>query len=156
MTLSVTHIPDPRGTSLIENTRTLLPVVGEPINPFKDIYGLFTTLPDVNLKGVCMFSGHMALMGLLVLYWASLPLHPKKHDNRIKDVLSWFTGIMAIMETWIILAARINYSMDMIVAIYVAVGVWYTFDYWWKHRIASGKRACLHQLRTSYYEPIVK
>lgn len=84
--------------------------------------------------GDCIFSGHAAVGTLFSLYW--LFVRPSVQDGAFQLIRIgiWCTSLA---ETWAILANRSHYSIDVIVAIYVSVGVFFTFTYVWEKAVVE-------------------
>lgn len=53
------------------------------------------------------------------------------------------------------LASRAHYSMDMVVAVYMSVGVWFSFEYAWLRLITDPDRL-FYDLRHRHYFPLLQ
>lgn len=80
--------------------------------------------------GDCIFSGHAVVLTLFSLYYFW------KSDNedhcmlfRILKRCSWFVSLIGM---FLILANRSHYTVDILLAVYVSAGVWWSYAYWWK------------------------
>ncbi len=114
VSMSVTTLPDPRKTC-------------ERISA-----NVFTTVA-LHRCGDCMFSGHALMLTIACLYWMRLSSMP----GVVFSLLALAGGIAAIV------ANHTHYTVDVVVAVYTAVGVWFTVS----HVLAavgwSGKEAGL-------------
>lgn len=86
-----------------------------------------------------MFSGHTMLLVIMALMWTSHGFN--KTYSILLRVLSIFTAWFGVgVGIWAILANRSHYSVDVIVAVYVIVGLWYTYTYFWIKEIENKGR----------------
>ncbi len=74
---------------------------------------------------------------LFSLYW--LYAKPRKRDStfRLFQIIMWTT---AVAELWAIVANRSHYTVDVVVAIYTSIGVYYTFEYFFQNHIIFKNR----------------
>ncbi|KAF9314240.1 sphingomyelin synthase [Podila horticola] len=110
-TVAITSFPDPR----IGCQHT----VGE----------FFTTF-QLHRCGDCMFSGHTVIFVISALVWTSHGYH--RFPRRYRW-LAWlcmlFVWALCIGSAFIVIANRAHYTVDVLVAFYVAGGNWYTLTY---------------------------
>ncbi len=105
--------------------------------------------------GDCMFSGHTAFLTTLLLYWLTNREVPTRTSARL---IPLFTMLMLLFYwgmLWAIMANRTHYSMDMLVATYAVVGLWFTFDYWWELLVEEWNSSLFEEIRTKQYCPIL-
>lgn len=118
ITVALTSFPDPRlGCVRIEEN-------------------FFTTFA-VHRCGDCMFSGHATVGTLFALYWLSVV--PVKRDA-VYHLLRGVNWVAAAAEMLVIIANRAHYSVDVAVAIYTSIGVYFTFAYAWHIHITARSR----------------
>lgn len=107
LTVFLTSLPDPRmGCQRIESN-------------------FFTTIV-FHRCGDCIFSGHAVVGTLFSLYWAHV--RPRAR-NRIFKFMRFMVWSTTIAEFWAIIANRSHYTVDVAVAIYTSVGVFYSFSF---------------------------
>jgi len=76
--------------------------------------------------GDCMFSGHTSALAIFSLYWISQSSERFKHLVNVIRLMvcsSFFFGI------WAIIANRAHYTIDVLVAVYVCAGTWWSHAY---------------------------
>lgn len=114
---------------------------------------LVTSLPDPRLDcrgvtenffttfrlhrcGDCIFSGHTAVLVVMLLYWLS-------HEGPAARLTRYFrhaTLMFFLAGIWAILANRAHYTVDIVVAVYTSAGVWWSHAYFWQTLIAAKGR----------------
>ncbi|KAF9130082.1 sphingomyelin synthase [Mortierella sp. 14UC] len=121
-TVAITSFPDPRDGCMHS--------VGE----------FFTTFL-LHRCGDCMFSGHTVIFVISALVWTSHGYH------RFPKRFRWLAWICMLL-VWglcfgsaiIVIANRAHYTVDVMVAFYVAGGNWYIFTYLLDHYIEERGR----------------
>ncbi|KAI7830757.1 hypothetical protein BC939DRAFT_438982 [Gamsiella multidivaricata] len=110
-TVAITSFPDPRDGCIHS--------VGE----------FFTTF-TLHRCGDCMFSGHTIIFVISALVWTSHGYHRFPHRFRW---LAWicliFVWALCIGSAVIVLANRAHYTVDVLVAFYIAGGNFYIWTY---------------------------
>ncbi|KAG0210963.1 hypothetical protein BGX28_008671 [Mortierella sp. GBA30] len=110
-TIAITSFPDPRSGCVHS--------VGE-------FFSTFT----LHRCGDCMFSGHTVIFVISALVWTSHGYHRFPHRLRW---LAWicmiFVWCLCIGSAFIIIANRAHYTVDVLVAFYVAGGNFYLWTY---------------------------
>ncbi|KAF9113777.1 hypothetical protein BGX27_000811 [Mortierella sp. AM989] len=121
-TIAITSLPDPRDGCI----RSL---------------GEFFTTFTLHRCGDCMFSGHTVIFVISALVWSSHGYHRFPHRFRwlavIFLVLVW---CLCIGSAVIVIANRAHYSVDVLVAFYVAGGNFYIWTYILDHYIEEKGR----------------
>ena len=118
ITVALTSFPDPRmGCIKIE----------------ENFFSTFT----MHRCGDCMFSGHATVGTLFALYWFSVV--PVERFAAY-DVLRSVNWVGAAAEMLVIIANRAHYTVDVAVAIYTSIGVYFTFAYTWHLHITMHGR----------------
>lgn len=81
-----------------------------------------------------MFSGHAVVGTLFSLYWYYVK--PKSRDLIFKfsRLAAW---LAAAAEFFVIIANRSHYTVDVVVAVYISIGVWFTFNHFWDQTITK-------------------
>lgn len=84
-----------------------------------------------------MFSGHTVVLVLFGLYWYEVV--PSKRDGVYLAMRS-FLWSLTPLGLWTIIANRAHYTVDVVIAIYVSVGVWLGFTHFWDKGILQRQR----------------
>lgn len=105
--------------------------------------------------GDCMFSGHTAFLTIVILYWLTYKEVPSRVAARLIPLLTMFNALFYWGILWAIMANRTHYSMDMLVATYAVVGLWFTWDFWWERLVCESRPHLFKDLRTKQYAPII-
>ncbi|KAG0350748.1 hypothetical protein BG005_009730 [Podila minutissima] len=121
-TIAITSFPDPRDGCIHS--------VGE----------FFTTF-TLHRCGDCMFSGHTVIFVISALVWTSHGYH------RFPRRLRWL-GVLCLVFVWclcigsaiVVIANRAHYTVDVLVAFYVAGGNFYIWTYVFDHYIEGRGR----------------
>lgn len=114
----VTSLPDPRpGCERIESD--------------------FWTTIVFHRCGDCIFSGHAAVGTLFSLYWLFVKPTVSDGSFQLLRIGIWLTSVA---EIWAILANRSHYTIDVLVAIYISIGIFFTFSYAWDKAVTSKGR----------------
>lgn len=93
----------------------------------------FTTFP-FHRCGDCIFSGHAAVCTLFSLYWLYVKPTTRNIAFHLLRTLIWLT---ALAEMWAIIANRSHYTVDVIVAIYVSTGVFFSWTHFWEKQVEA-------------------
>ncbi|KAG0343121.1 sphingomyelin synthase [Podila humilis] len=125
-TVAITSFPDPR--SGCQHT------VGE----------FFTTF-QLHRCGDCMFSGHTVIFVISALVWTSHGYHrfPRRY-RWLAWICMLFAWALCIGSAFIVIANRAHYTVDVLVAFYIAGGNWYLLTYLFDRYIEDKDR--LHDL----------
>lgn len=76
--------------------------------------------------GDCMFSGHTAVVMLFLAYsWSKKTV---KNIGCSIALRAWM-AVVTLIGIWSILASRAHYTMDILVAAYISMGVWWVYNY---------------------------
>lgn len=130
-TIAATSLPDPRDgcERVTEN--------------------LFTSFA-LHRCGDCMFSGHTVILFLCALVWNSYYATFSDHPLffRLARGLKNCMWLFAICGSLVIISNRAHYTIDVLIAAYIAVGVWYFWAYFWNERIVRGK--------TKYFRTVIE
>ncbi|KAF9029290.1 sphingomyelin synthase [Haplosporangium bisporale] len=110
-TVAITSFPDPRAGC--QHT------VGE----------FFTTF-QLHRCGDCMFSGHTIIFVISALVWTSHGYHrfPRRY-RWLAWICMLFVWALCIGSAFIVIANRAHYTVDVLVAFYIAGGNWYILTY---------------------------
>lgn len=110
-TVAITSFPDPRAGC--QHT------VGE----------FFTTF-QLHRCGDCMFSGHTIIFVISALVWTSHGYHrfPRRY-RWLAWICMLFVWALCIGSAFIVIANRAHYTVDVLVAFYIAGGNWYMLTY---------------------------
>ncbi|KAG0360792.1 sphingomyelin synthase [Podila minutissima] len=110
-TVAITSFPDPR-------------------NGCQHTVGEFFTTFLLHRCGDCMFSGHTVIFVISALVWTSHGYHrfPRRY-RWLAWVCMLFVWALCIGSAFIIIANRAHYTVDVLVAFYVAGGNWYLLTY---------------------------
>ncbi|KAF9178469.1 sphingomyelin synthase [Haplosporangium sp. Z 767] len=121
-TVAITSFPDPRDGCIHS--------VGE-------FFSTFT----LHRCGDCMFSGHTVIFVISALVWTSHGYH--RFPRRLRW-LAWIAMIfvwgLCIGSAFIVIANRAHYTVDVLVAFYIAGGNWYIMTYIFDHYIEEKGR----------------
>ncbi|KAG0213209.1 sphingomyelin synthase [Mortierella sp. NVP41] len=121
-TVAITSFPDPRSGCMHS--------VGE----------FFTTFL-LHRCGDCMFSGHTVIFVISALVWTSHGYH--RFPRRLRW-LAWicmfFVWALCFGSAIIVIANRAHYTVDVLVAFYVAGGNWFIWTYIFDHYIEEKGR----------------
>ncbi|KAF9942068.1 hypothetical protein BGZ75_001144 [Mortierella antarctica] len=121
-TIAITSFPDPRAGCVHS--------VGE-------FFSTFT----LHRCGDCMFSGHTVIFVISALVWTSHGYHRFPHRLRW---LAWmcliFVWCLCIGSAIIVIANRAHYTVDVLVAFYVAGGNFYIWTHIFEHYIEGKGR----------------
>ncbi|KAF9967939.1 hypothetical protein BGZ70_007573 [Mortierella alpina] len=121
-TIAITSFPDPRAGCIHS--------VGE-------FFSTFT----LHRCGDCMFSGHTVIFVISALVWTSHGYHRFPHRLRW---LAWicliFVWCLCIGSAIIVIANRAHYTVDVLVAFYVAGGNFYIWTHIFEHYIEGKGR----------------
>ncbi|KAF9952452.1 hypothetical protein BGZ72_006290 [Mortierella alpina] len=121
-TIAITSFPDPRAGCIHS--------VGE-------FFSTFT----LHRCGDCMFSGHTVIFVISALVWTSHGYHRFPHRFRW---LAWicliFVWCLCIGSAIIVIANRAHYTVDVLVAFYVAGGNFYIWTHIFEHYIEGKGR----------------
>ncbi|KAF9975813.1 sphingomyelin synthase [Actinomortierella ambigua] len=116
-TVAITSFPDPRDGC---------------IQQFDDFFTTFT----LHRCGDCMFSGHTVIFVISALVWSSHGYHRFPRRYRWLGIACViFAWILCIGSALIVIANRAHYTVDVLVAFYVAGGNWYIWTYVFDHYI---------------------
>lgn len=80
--------------------------------------------------GDCMFSGHTIIFVISALVWTSHGYHrfPRRY-HWLAWICMLFVWALCIGSAFIVIANRAHYTVDVLVAFYIAEGNWYTLTY---------------------------
>ncbi|KAG0089235.1 sphingomyelin synthase [Podila epicladia] len=106
-TVAITSFPDPR-------------------NGCQHTVGEFFTTFQLHRCGDCMFSGHTVIFVISALVWTSHGYHrfPRRY-RWLAWIVMLFVWALCIGSALIVIANRAHYTVDVLVAFYVAGGNWY-------------------------------
>lgn len=98
---------------------------------------LFTTF-TLHRCGDCIFSGHMSIITVMILHWSTQRATGGGHRTLLFNAMKVLMYGCGALGAWAILANRAHYTVDLVIAIYACLGIWWGYDaYWWDH----GKKA---------------
>ncbi|KAG0252376.1 sphingomyelin synthase [Mortierella polycephala] len=121
-TVAITSFPDPRDGCM---------------HSLGEFFSTFT----LHRCGDCMFSGHTIIFVISALVWTSHGYH--RFPRRLRW-LAWivmiFVWCLCIGSAFIVIANRAHYTVDILVAFYVAGGNWYIWTYIFDHYIEEKGR----------------
>ncbi|KAF9934409.1 sphingomyelin synthase [Linnemannia zychae] len=121
-TVAITSFPDPREGCI------------HSVDEF------FTTF-RLHRCGDCMFSGHTVIFVISALVWSSHGYH--RFPKRLRW-LAWivilFVWALCIGSVFIVIANRAHYTVDVLVAFYIAGGNFYIWTYIFEHYIEDRGR----------------
>ncbi|KAG0281226.1 sphingomyelin synthase [Linnemannia exigua] len=121
-TIAITSFPDPRDGCV------------HSVDEF------FTTFL-LHRCGDCMFSGHTVIFVISALVWTSHGYHRFPRRFRWLAWISLFlVWALCFGSAIIVIANRAHYTVDVMVAFYVAGGNWYIFTYLFDHYIEERGR----------------
>ncbi|KAF9381649.1 hypothetical protein CPB97_007637 [Podila verticillata] len=121
-TIAITSFPDPRDGCVHS--------VGE----------FFTTF-TLHRCGDCMFSGHTVIFVISALVWTSHGYHRFSRRFRWLGVLCLaFVWCLCIASAIVVIANRAHYTVDVLVAFYIAGGNFYIWTYVFDHYIEGRGR----------------
>ena len=84
-----------------------------------------------------MFSGHTVVLILFSIYWYEVIPVKRDWTFRLMQMTIWG---LAPIGVWIILANRAHYTVDIVMAIYISIGVWFYFTHLWEMNVLRMKR----------------
>lgn len=113
-TILVTNFPDPSGTA-----------TSCPSMPLSSV---LTSFPTSQRCGDVMFSGRTALIVISALAWITHWPGQKTH-KKIFYTACIFMVAVGLAGIAMIVMNRTNYSVDILVAVYISVGVWWAHSY---------------------------
>lgn len=111
-----TSLPSPATHCLPESNSFNSP------SSLKEVFTRFSTFNDLNC-GDLIFSGHM--FQNLSFTFLTFLYSPKILNKNLSIILSILQILNSISQIYFILAARNHYTIDIVVAIYVALTLWY-------------------------------
>ncbi|KAJ1911613.1 hypothetical protein IWQ60_010053 [Tieghemiomyces parasiticus] len=94
------------------------------------VTGDFWTTFRLHRCGDCMFSGHTTIFVLCTMVWVS---HAPR--NWIGIVCTFLIATVCIAGSLVVVANRAHYTMDILVAWYVSVSVWFTVSHFWDTQV---------------------
>lgn len=115
-TVATTSLPDPRiGCQVVTEN-------------------FFTNL-RLHRCGDSVFSGHTVIYILCALIWIS---HGPK--NKWGILGTFLISIGALLGAFFVLANRAHYTIDVLLAIYIVIGVWFSVSYFFEKYLVQAKR----------------
>ncbi|KAJ1720945.1 hypothetical protein LPJ53_004469 [Coemansia erecta] len=115
-TVAITSVPDPRPTCEYATGN------------------VFTTF-TLHRCGDAIYSGHTLIFVICAMVWTSFA--PK---NLVGRGLTTFVWALCIAGSLIVIANRAHYTIDVILAWYIAPGSWYTVAWFWYWHITKKGR----------------
>ncbi|KAJ2699437.1 hypothetical protein FB645_005318 [Coemansia sp. IMI 203386] len=115
-TVAITSVPDPRPTCEY--------AVG-------NVFSTFT----LHRCGDAIYSGHTLIFVICAMVWASFA--PK---NWIGRSLTTFAWALCIAGSLMVIANRAHYTIDVLLAWYIAPGSWYTVAWFWYWHVTKKGR----------------
>ncbi|KAJ2723489.1 hypothetical protein GGI07_002613 [Coemansia sp. Benny D115] len=115
-TVAITSVPDPRPTCEY--------VVGN----------VFTTF-EMHRCGDAIYSGHTLIFLVCALVWSSFA--PRSWLGRSLTALMW---AICIAGSLVVIANRAHYTIDVLLAWYIAPGAWYVVAWFWYWHITRKGR----------------
>ncbi|KAJ2086379.1 hypothetical protein IW138_005750 [Coemansia sp. RSA 986] len=115
-TVAITSVPDPRPTCKY--------ALGNPFTSFA-----------MHRCGDAIYSGHTLIFVMCAMAWASFA--PKTILGR--SLLS-FIWALSIAGSLIVIANRAHYTIDVLLAWYIAPGAWYTVAWFWYWHVTKKGR----------------
>lgn len=75
-----------------------------------------------------MFSGHATTLMVMLLYWLTRqgPYTTLVQYLRQLTIVCFLAGVLAIIGN------RAHYTVDIVVAIYTVMGIWWSHSYFWR------------------------
>ncbi|KAI8320784.1 hypothetical protein GQ54DRAFT_262925 [Martensiomyces pterosporus] len=115
-TVAITSVPDPRPTCQYA---------------LGNVFTKFT----LHRCGDAIYSGHTLIFVICAMVWASFA--PKNWGGRI---LTFFMFCLSIAGSLVVIANRAHYTIDVLLAWYIAPGSWYTVAWFWYWHVTKKGR----------------
>lgn len=129
---------------ILRSTTMLVTSLPDPREGCQQITNAFWSTVVFHRCGDCIFSGHMTAMTVCLMYWLS---HRAGSYSILGRVI---VGGCILGGAWAMLASRAHYTVDLLVAVYLCVGLWLSHAYLWERYIKG--RGRLLSL-SNYYKP---
>ncbi|KAJ2767329.1 hypothetical protein IWQ56_003373 [Coemansia nantahalensis] len=121
--------------SLIRITTVAITSVPDPRPSCEYVTGNVFTAFTLHRCGDAIFSGHTLIFVVCAMTWASFA--PKTIAGRVLTTCAW---ALCIAGSLIVIANRAHYTIDVLLAWYIAPGAWFTVAWFWYWHITRKGR----------------
>ncbi|KAJ2612944.1 hypothetical protein H4S08_002479 [Coemansia sp. RSA 1365] len=121
--------------SLIRITTVAITSVPDPRPSCQYVEGNVFTTFTLHRCGDAIYSGHTLIFVVCAMMWTSFA--PKNLVGRVMTTCAW---CLCIAGSLIVIANRAHYTIDVLLAWYIAPGAWYTVAWFWYWHITKKGR----------------
>ena len=118
---------------LMRATTVLVTSLPDPRPGCQQIQDKFWSTLVLHRCGDCIFSGHTTALTVCTLYWLVA-------DVGRARFLRWMVVMCFVGGIWAILANRAHYTVDILLAVYIVVPLWFAHAHLWNTLIVPQRR----------------
>ncbi|KAJ1787457.1 hypothetical protein IW139_001598 [Coemansia sp. RSA 353] len=121
--------------SLIRITTVAITSVPDPRPSCQYVEGNVFTAFTLHRCGDAIYSGHTLIFVVCAMVWTSFA--PKNIVGRVLTTCAW---ALCVAGSLIVIANRAHYTIDVLLAWYIAPGAWYTVAWFWYWQVTKKGR----------------
>ncbi|KAJ2303691.1 hypothetical protein IWW55_002799 [Coemansia sp. RSA 2706] len=121
--------------SLIRITTVAITSVPDPRPSCQYVSGNVFTAFTLHRCGDAIYSGHTLIFVVCAMVWTSFA--PKNVVGRVLTTCAWG---LCVAGSLIVIANRAHYTIDVLLAWYIAPGAWYTVAWFWYWQVTKKGR----------------